>query len=337
MPKGFMQRVAIFFLVTVIFLATLGLETCGAAAGKQLNILTINLMLINPVQPFDWPTRADTLVSFVHQQEVLGQPVDFILCQEGHGGVLSQILGGGGDTILDLQQRLMAAGLTYYTASIVCFQNTETGGYPFESNFLVGILSKYPILQVEQGELTCDATVPPEPAIRKAIACITLVPGIGRVNLFSAHLADACGGSVGQGEQLMAFANLVGQNYPATLSIFGGDFNALSDSGLYNYLTNDMKLIDTFAAANDLSTNPGYTFAVPGNPFGANAGPKRIDYIFAITSNLQPLGVIASRVALNATEGLGNFMSDHCGVLSQIYVSLPPGGKSIPGIFLLLP
>jgi hypothetical protein len=30
-------------------------------------------------------------------------------------------------------------------------------------------------------------------------------------------------------------------------------------------------------------------------------------------------------------------MSDHCGVLSQIYVSLPPGGKSIPGIFLLLP
>lgn len=116
MPKVFMQRVAIIFLVAVIFLATLGLGTCGAAADKKLIILTINLMLINPVQPFDWPTRADTLVSFVHQQKVLGQPVDFILCQEGHGGALSQILGGGGDTILDLQQRLMAAGLTYYAA-----------------------------------------------------------------------------------------------------------------------------------------------------------------------------------------------------------------------------
>jgi hypothetical protein len=131
-------------------------------------------MLINdlslPESAFDWPTRASTLVSFVQQQEVLGQSVDFILCQEGHGGALSQILGGGGDTILDLQQRLKDAGLTYYAASIVSFQNTETGGFPFESNFLVGILSKYPILQVEQGELTCTATPPPEPAIRKDAA-----------------------------------------------------------------------------------------------------------------------------------------------------------------------
>ena len=335
MPKVFLQRVAIIFLVAVISLATLGLGTCGAAAGKKLNILTINLMLINPPKPFDWPTRGDTLVSFVHQQEVLA-PVDFILCQEGHGGALSTIMGGGGDTILDLQQRLKAAGLTYYAASIVCFPNTETGGHALESNFLVGILSKYPILQVEQGELTCAATAPPESAIRKAIACITLVPGIGRVNLFSAHLAPACSGQQGQGVQLMAFANSVAQNYPAALSILGGDFNASSDSALYSYLTGDMKLIDTFAAANDLSTNPGYTIAVPGNPFGSATGPRRIDYVFAITGTQPPLGVIASRVALNATQDLGNFMSDHCGVLSQINVSPPPGGKSMAGIFLLL-
>ena len=346
MPKVFMQRVAIIFLVAVISLATLGLGTCGAAAGKKLkklNILTINLMLINPQSlpesAFDWPIRADTLVSFVQQQEVLGEPVDFILCQEGHGGELSKILGGGGDTILDLQQRLKASGLTYYAASIVCFPNTDTGGYPLESNFLVGILSKYPILQVEQGELTCDATLPPESKIRKAIACITLVPGIGRVNLFSAHLSDYCGGNVDQGEQLIAFFKSVADTYPAALYILGGDFNATRDSGLYSYLTNVIKLVDTFAAANDLSTNPGDTFAVPGNPFGPDAGPRRIDYIFAITGgqkpmnpNAAPLGVIASRVALNGTQDLGGFMSDHCGVLSKINISPPPGPKPMRDI-----
>ena len=43
-----LQRVAIIFLVAVTAFATLGLGTCGAEAGKTLNILTINLMLINP-------------------------------------------------------------------------------------------------------------------------------------------------------------------------------------------------------------------------------------------------------------------------------------------------
>ena len=175
MPRGPMKKLAMMFLVIVTSLTALGPEAYGGATGKKFNILTINLMLINPQKEsaFDWPTRADTLVSFVHRQAKQA-PVDFILCQEGHGGELSRILGGGGDTILDLQKRLKAAGLTYYAASIVSFENTETGGYPHESNFLVGILSKYPILQVEQGELTCAATPPPESPISKAIACITM-------------------------------------------------------------------------------------------------------------------------------------------------------------------
>ena len=224
MAKLLMQRVAIFFLVAVISFPTLGLGTCGAEAGKTLNILTINLMLINPEDPFDWPTRADTLVSLVQQQEALGQPVDFILCQEGHGGELAKILGGSKNTILNLKRRLQAAGLTYYAASTVSFQNTQTGGYPIESNFMVGILSRYPIKTVKRGKLTCDASAaadPPEPVIRKAIACITKVPGIGRVTCFSAHLATACAGEADQGKQLIAFANRVAKNYPSDLYILG--------------------------------------------------------------------------------------------------------------------
>jgi endonuclease/exonuclease/phosphatase family metal-dependent hydrolase len=325
MPRP-MKKLAMMFLVVVISLTALGPETYGAA-GKKLNILTINLMLINPQNPFDWPTRADTLVSFVHRQAKQA-PVDFILCQEGHGGELSRILGGGGDTILDLQKRLKAAGLTYYAASIVSFPNTETGGYPIESNFLVGILSKYPILQVEQGELTCAATPPPESPISKAIACITMVPGIGRVNLFSAHLASACGGSLDQGEQLIAFIRSVAENYPPALHIIGGDLNATPDSALYSYLTNHIKLVDTFAAANNLSKDPGYTFGVPGNPFGDATNPSRIDYILAITNGHNNIKKIASRVALNGEHASGDFMSDHCGVLSQITVSPIPWGKN---------
>jgi endonuclease/exonuclease/phosphatase family metal-dependent hydrolase len=267
--------VAIFFLVVVISFTTLGLGTCGAADGKTLNILTINLMLINPYisdQTYntDWPNRAAKLVSFVQQQEAQGQPVDFILCQEGHGGELAKIMGGRGNTIRDLKRRLQAAGLTYYAASTVSFQNTQTGGFDIESNFLVGILSRYPIKTVKRGKLTCDASAaadPPEPVIRKAIACITKVPGIGRVTCFSAHLADACGGDRNQGEQLIAFANRVAKKYPSDLYILGGDFNAESGSELYSYLTTDFNLIDTFAPFYDVVTNPGDTFAVPGNPF----------------------------------------------------------------------
>jgi len=280
MPK-MLKKLAIICLVAVTSLTVLGSETYGAA-DRKLNILTINLMLINPDAPWDWPERADTLVSFIQQQEEL-EPVDFILCQEGHGGTLSQILGGGGDTILDLQQRLQAAGLTYHAASIICFQNLNTGGFDIESNFLVGILSKYPILRVEQGEIFCSATPSPEPQTRKIIACITKIPKIGQVNLISAHLPNFCGGVRGQGEQLMAFADSVAENYPATLSILGGDFNAGPDSDLYSYLTSEQELVDTFAAANDLLTNPGYTYGVLGNPFGSSTEPARIDYIFAKT------------------------------------------------------
>ena len=342
MAKLLIQRVAIFFLVAVISFATLGLGTCGAEAGKRLNILTINLMLINPDDPFDWPTRADTLVSFVQQQEALGQPVDFILCQEGHGGELAKILGGSKNTILNLKRRLQAAGLNYYAASTVSFQNTQTGGVDIESNFLVGILSRYPIKTVKRGKLTCDATTPPEPAIRKGIACITKVPGIGRVTCFSAHLADACGGDRNQGEQLIAFANSVAKRYPSALYILGGDFNALPTSDLYSFLTDEINLIDTFAAAN--VADPGYTFDVPGNPFFDDGSPRRIDYIFAIYGKQNPgipteppLEVLASRVVLNGTPESGDFMSDHCGVLSQIMVTPPYGGKPIKGIFAPLP
>ena len=62
-------------------------------------------------------------MDFVKQQEERGQPVDFILCQEGHGGELAKIMGGRGNTIRDLMKRLKAAGLTYYAASAVSFQN----------------------------------------------------------------------------------------------------------------------------------------------------------------------------------------------------------------------
>ena len=85
---------------------------------------------------------------------------------------MSKELGGRGNTIRNLQRRLQKAGLTYYAASIVSFQNTQTMDYPIESNYLVGVLSKYPIKTVKRGTITCDASAnanPPEPVIRKAI------------------------------------------------------------------------------------------------------------------------------------------------------------------------
>ena len=74
--------------------------------------------------------------------------------------------------------------------------------------------------------------------------------------------------------QLMAFANRVAKQYPSDLYILGGDFNAVADSALYSYLTEQINLIDTFAAVNDVVTDPGYTFAVPGNPYLYRHSPR---------------------------------------------------------------
>jgi uncharacterized membrane protein YtjA (UPF0391 family) len=55
MLEVLLQRVAIIFLVAAISFATLGLGTCGAEAGKTLNILTI-ITLIGRNGPRPWWT-----------------------------------------------------------------------------------------------------------------------------------------------------------------------------------------------------------------------------------------------------------------------------------------
>ena len=45
------------------------------------------------------------------------------------------------------------------------------------------------------------------------------------------------------------------------------------------------------------------------------------------------LEVVASHVALNGTPDTGDFMSDHCGVLSQVNINSSKGGKPKHGRF----
>jgi hypothetical protein len=97
----------------------------------------------------------------------------------------------------------------------------------------------------------------------------------------------------------------------------------VSGSALPNYLV-DRDFVDTCAVALGNAGESGYTFNVLGNPYAGDT-PKRIDYIFARGEEGAEVEVVSSEMVLNRVEGA--FMSDRCGVLSQIKVPAPTQGR----------
>jgi len=258
-------------------------------------------MQMSPVAGRD--ERFAKIAQFVKARQDEGRPVDVLLLQEGCSGVWV----GTSDSLNDLRKTLAGKGLGYEVRSQPCF------GVPVFLQFRVGILSNEHILYSDSRELPCrvgdwldDCPLPG----RKRAVMAGIAHPIGRVNLFTTHLAS--GGRAQDKEQqakdLLRFISDVSAKHPADLTILGGDMNTYPATPVYKLLA--AELTDSYPVANPAS--PGPTFNLSGNPHckGYKGDPPRIDFIFFKGKDIE---VASSEVVFNSESW---FVSDHCGVLT---------------------
>jgi endonuclease/exonuclease/phosphatase family metal-dependent hydrolase len=263
--------------------------------------------------------------------------VDFLKPAAVHLLALQELSGGPQDipatrdSGADLAGMLATAGLEYG------YYTEANWGYPPYLVFKVGLLPRYSMIATAAG---CTGT-PGDgwvfPERKNVVMAAMIIPGFGRVNLYSVHVyTPSAEGVETQIDNLMAFVEQTDGQYPAVASIVGGDMNFSVDTypAAYQKFI-DHGFTDTYAAANCPGApqncctpeNPrGCTIWVPGNPLGSSGTPSRIDFLLVRGKGIQ---VKQSQVVFNGVNG--PFVSDHCGVLTEI------AKQSItPGAFLLL-
>jgi endonuclease/exonuclease/phosphatase family metal-dependent hydrolase len=250
--------------------------------------------------------------------------VDFLKPAPVHLLALQELSGGPQDTPAtqdsgaDLAGMLAAAGLEYG------YYTEANWGYPPYLVFKVGILPRYSMIATAAG---CTGT-PGDgwvfPERKNVVMAAMIIPGFGRVNLYSVHVyTPAAEGIEAQIDSLMAFVEQTDGQYPAAASIVGGDLNFSVDTypAAYQKFL-DHGFADTYAAANcpgapqnccTQEKTQGCTFRAPGNPLASSGAPSRIDFLLVRGKGMQ---VKQSQVVFNG--GNGPFVSDHCGVLTEI-------------------
>lgn len=252
------------------------------------------------------------------------QIVDFLKPAAVHLLALQELSGGPYDTPAtqdsgaDLAGMLAAAGLEYG------YYTEANWGYPPYLVFKVGILPRYSMIATAAG---CTGT-PGDgwvfPERKNVVMAAMIIPGFGRVNLYSVHVyTPSAEGVEAQIDNLIAFVEQTDGQYPPAASIVGGDLNFSVDAwpGAYQkFLDHGFK--DTYAAAHcpgspknccTPENTQGCTIRVPGNPLGSGGTPSRIDFLLVRGKGMQ---VKQSQVAFNGANG--PFVSDHSGVLTEI-------------------
>jgi len=294
---------------------------------NSLTILTLNVMQYAPNVPRD--TRFQGIADFLRNKNVQGLS-------------LQELSGGPYDTPpttidsgIDLAQKLAQQG-QYYG-----YYTRDSYGYPPYFSFKVGVMPKYTMLFTNVTKLDPpgqDWSDPPGPSDfdgrSNVVMCGLYIPGIGRVNFYSTHVYPTAilSRQQTQIENLIQFIHQVDQSNPARVTIVGGDMNfAVSPAtqSIYQLFLKD-GFLDSYAAVN---LDPGYTFGLPDNPFTdpSVTSPSRIDYLFVKGDNLQ---IARSEVVFNGLNGA--FVSDHCGVLTEINVVPLPANSVLLGSGLLI-
>lgn len=273
------------------------------AAAPCLRVLTLNLMQKSPVASRE--DRFAKIAEFLRARCDEGRPVDVLLLQEGCSGLWV----GTADSINDLRRSLARVGLTYDIHSQPSF------GVSSFLVFRVGVLTRAQIRYCDGRALDCrtgnwydDCPIPG----RKRVVMVGIDHAIGRVNLFSAHLAS--GGTekdrTRHAEELLRFISEMDEKRPADVTVLGGDMNTCAGSPLYGLIA--AHLTDAYAKANPGSAGP--TFDLPGNPhnLGNGAAPRRIDFIFVKGKDL----LVQDSEVVFGCEGW--WVSDHAGVLTTL-------------------
>jgi len=283
----------------------------------HINVLTLNLLYSENIER---EARFTTVVSFLAQQAIQGEPVDVILLQEVVGGILS----GTQNSSQDLKHMLAEQGLSYNLR--YCPVNNQIGILSEG----IAILSRCRFLFTVAKTLPTVWETPSEgfdfPLKRRAVMGRIQVPGVGNLNIFNTHLCAFCDGTerLAQGKALLKFVSDVERlifwdNAPV---ILGGDLNMDLETSKGQQIHDSIVVAgfeDTYTAFNACETccsvQEGYegcTYGVSGNPYTDDL-PVRIDYVF-----VKHLKVLQSIVVFNDDP---DWVSDHSGVLTKLAVS----------------
>lgn len=318
-----MKGVAHFLLfVSALFIASCSLPVVRNTAIPHDNQQKFRVMTLNVMQaaPESRRSRFARIVDFIDGQSKHNNPVHALLLQELGSGWLN--LGDSGKLLAGM---LADKGYEYNYYSV------PNLGFPGIMTFRVGILINNKMLFTQSRLLKCKLKTPsiaaiPLPGKKNVAACGVDIPGLGRLNLISVHVyaATSVAEKVEQLKQLVNFAEELNQQFPAETTIIGGDFNCRPP--IAEPILNAAGYRDTYLELHPDRCSPednysGCTAGVYRNPFGAGIQGKGevVDYIFMKSSEGK---VTKSEVAFNGLNG--PFVSDHCGILTEISLPAAP-------------
>ena len=329
----------IFLLTTLIFLLTSSVSAgcwntgpqCDDVSGRgYLKILTFNILFFS--ESDDVRTRLEPLVTFLNEQE---PPVDVIFLQEVVGGSLA---------------------LSEFTNSAKILKGMLSDEYNLKTAFEVGIPGVFytgnAILSRCEINFSMAKRLPRESEVEILGQVIKLprnvqlarlkIPVFAKVNAYNTHLCAGCSADErgDQLDELFNFMHTVENFIPGENPILlAGDFNidrltsdveSPSYGNLYNWIigegfvdayaeyiiNSDSETLDDLCDVLDVHCTYGAAYPY----FTGDAG--RIDYIFKkLFSDTKD-----ARVIFNSEVGaISAPVSDHSGVLVEIWLETPPG------------
>jgi len=318
-----------FLLATLLLFPAQGLASfsnlsTASLPGDQptIRILTLNVMQFTAKETRN--SRFSSIANYLNDSP----PVHALALQELSGGTFD-----GTDTGVELASQL-GGQYGYYTKSSHRYEYEYFGITWAWTEFKVGVMSRYPMEYVDSSKLgpLNDIDSVDLNTLANVVMCVMDIPGFGLVNLYSTHFYTGPSTEIqSQANELMTFVNGMDQAHPSRATIVAGDMNftlSTATQGIYDtFFTNGF--IDSYPEAN---TDPGYTFAVAGNPFAPDnpGSPRRIDYIFVRGDDLK---ISSSQVVFDGING--EYVSDHFGVVTEITATPLPSSLFLLGSSLL--
>jgi len=170
----------------------------------------------------------------------------------------------------------------------------------------LAILSKYPVLEVSEEDLTYSAEVNPHP--RPILGAVIEVQG-KKIFFVTVHLSTYPPDRLIEAKELASFIKKYGKELP---TIIVGDFNEEPHEPVIQFMKglkeiNEIKLSFKDAWEEARSSEKGYTFKLPESSL-------RIDYIFVDPR----LKILDCKVICNKANTQGIYPSDHAGLLARI-------------------
>lgn len=292
---------------------------------KNIVLILIFILLVScntsNFNPLTFPVKMDSLQNKSINLKLL------TLNTEGLPGIIGK----------DKKERMIRIGKSIKEYDIAALQETFTdystlivdySGFPFSYRHDNGSLlkfnsglymfSKYKINRTNYKEFSdCKGY---DCFSRKSVLLTSIsIPVIGDVNFYNLHLqsnSDKEDVRLKQIEEVIKFVKETAQN---RLSFIFGDFNTTEDLSVYKKFRKELKLIDTFRAANPDS--PGYSYNPILNTLAdKDEKPSRYDYIFVALNENYEVKIVES--VLTHTKPVdGYWVSDHFGVSSSVNIS----------------